>query len=209
MLCYIEDTSSTSFTRARISYCSVPSLVVRSCAHIPQLFVSGRSVCISRKVCLFFRRNYKIFFELKSVSEIQTVLLFFCSSKVVKICSIRVPNLFWGIVNQAAVRKLVNFWFDWDLIQLISWSCDDDGITFIGFFSHFLDISFQGVQFFMLVSWLKLQNNTMCFLKHANYAYSIQNIKSLLKTTFVFSANLVFSLFNFTRAKSHWPNVSK
>ena len=120
MLCYVEDTSSTSFTRARISYCSVPSLVMRSCAHIPQLFVSGRSVCISRKVCLFFRRNYKIFFELRTVSEIRTIFLIFCSSKVGKICSIRVPNLFCGIVNQAAVRKLVNFWFDRDLIQLIS-----------------------------------------------------------------------------------------
>ena len=129
MLC-----SSTSFTRARISYCSVPSLVVRSCAHIPQLFVSGRSVCISRKVCLFFRRNYKIFFELRSVSEIRTIFLIFCYSKVGKIGSKKVPNLFCGIVNQAAVRKLVNFWFDRDLIQLISWSCDDDGITFIGFF---------------------------------------------------------------------------
>ena len=132
MLC-----SSTSFTRARISYCSVPSLVVRSCAHIPQLFVSGRSVCISRKVCLFFRRNYKIFFELKSVSEIWTKFLIICFSKVGKIGSKKVPNLFCGIVNQAAVRKLVNFWFDRDLIQLISWSCDDDGIIFIGFFFFF------------------------------------------------------------------------
>ena len=137
MLCR-RHASSMSFTRARISYCSsVPSLVVRSCAHIPQLFVSGRSVCISRKVCLFFHRNNKIFFELKSVSEIWTLITFLGLTKVGRIRSLKVSNLLWGIVNQPPLQKLVNFWFDRDPIQLISWSCDNSGDDLLNFFRTF------------------------------------------------------------------------